>query len=111
MFLRLTRISKEAYFDCERHDWYNGKATTRDIFHPLEVETVLVNCDHISTVTPYEYRSAMQANTPDRNAESKWLLSAQGACVTMTNGGYYNVTENISKIDAAIGTQYVVEQC
>ena len=110
MYLNLTRITHEAHFDCERADWYNGKATTEDVFHSLETETVLVNCDHVAAIKPHEYKYDMSIETPAHDASSQYLLRAIGACVVFNNGRWYNVTETVAQIDAAIGTQYVVEK-
>ena len=109
MYLKLTRIVREAYFDCERSDWCNGKANTRDIFHELNTETILINCDHVASITPREYRYGMDAKTPDRDASSKYLLRTQGACVSLSNQQYFYVTEMRGKIEAAIGTSYSIE--
>ena len=110
MFLELTRVTQEAYFDVCDPKW-GSDATTKDIYRSMTTTTILVNCDHVVAIEPKAYKHCMYGNTPPHNAQDKWLADVVGTLVILVTGKTYTVTETVSQIDGAIGTQYVVEKC
>ena len=109
MYLKLTRITKDAYFDTDSAAWRNG-ATTKEIYRPMETTPVLVNCTHLAVVRPSTYRDGMSTGTPARHAGYKFLIERVGSLVIMSTKANYDVTETFEEIEALIGTQYTIEQ-